>query len=84
MLSQNTSGEAFGHTVLGNDVVDASPAASLAQKFPEAASSRVSFSKVKSEIASGEAQDAMLNLYRGRYGQQLETVTIGTLLRSWM
>ncbi|GEL44783.1 hypothetical protein MEX01_53740 [Methylorubrum extorquens] len=70
--------------MLGNDEVDTSPAASLAQKFPDAASFRVSFSKVKSEIASGEAQDAMLTLYRGHYGQQVETVTIDTLLRSWM
>jgi hypothetical protein len=51
MLAQNTAGEAFGYAVLGNDVVNTSPAASRAQKFPEAASFRISFSKVKSEIA---------------------------------
>lgn len=30
-----------------------------------------------------EAHDAMLTLYHGRYGQQVETVTTDTLLRSW-
>ncbi len=51
MLAQDTTGEAFGHTVLGNDEVDTRPAASRAQKFPEAASFRMSFSRVRSEIA---------------------------------
>ena len=51
MLAQNTTSEAFRHTVLGNDVVDTGPAASRAHKFPEAASFRISFSKVRSEIA---------------------------------
>ena len=50
MLAQDAAGEAFRHTVLSYDVIDASPAASRAQKFPEAASFRISFSKVKSEI----------------------------------
>ena len=48
MLAQDTASEAFGHTVLGNDEVDTGPAASRAQKFPEAASFRISFSKVRS------------------------------------
>ena len=51
MLTQDTASEALRHAVLGNDVVDASPAASRAQKFPEAASFRINFSKVRSEIA---------------------------------
>ena len=51
MLTQDTASEAFGHTVLGNDVSDTSPAASRAQKFPEAASFKMSFSSVRSEIA---------------------------------
>ena len=51
MLTQDTASEAFGHTVLGNDVCDTSPAASRAQKFPEAASFKMSFSSVRSEIA---------------------------------
>lgn len=34
--------------------------------------------------SSDEAHDAMLTLYHGRYGQQVETVTTGTLLRSWL
>jgi nicotinamidase-related amidase len=33
--------------------------------------------------SSDEAHDAMLTLYHGRYGQQVETVTTDTLLRSW-
>jgi hypothetical protein len=51
MLTQDTTSEAFRHTVLSNDVIDTSPAASRAQKFPEAASFRMSFSRVRSEIA---------------------------------
>lgn len=51
MLAQDTASEAFRHAMLGNDVVDASPAASRAQKVPEAASLRISFSRVRSEIA---------------------------------
>ena len=34
--------------------------------------------------SSDEAHDAMLTLYHGRYGQQVETVTTDTLLRSWV
>jgi nicotinamidase-related amidase len=33
--------------------------------------------------SSDEAHDAMLTLYHGRYGQQVETVTTETLLQSW-
>jgi nicotinamidase-related amidase len=33
--------------------------------------------------SSDEAHDAMLILYHGRYGQQVETVTTDTLLQSW-
>jgi nicotinamidase-related amidase len=33
--------------------------------------------------SSDEAHDAMLTLYHGRYGQQVETVTTDTLLQSW-
>ncbi|MGT2478761.1 cysteine hydrolase family protein (plasmid) [Methylobacterium oryzae CBMB20] len=33
--------------------------------------------------SSDEAHDAMLTLYHGRYGQQVETVTTDTLLRNW-
>jgi hypothetical protein len=51
MLAQDTAGEAFRYAMLGNDVVDTRPAASRAQKFPEAASFKMSFSKVRSEIA---------------------------------
>jgi nicotinamidase-related amidase len=34
--------------------------------------------------SSDEAHDAMLTLYHGRYGQQVETVTTDTLLQSWV
>ena len=51
MLTQDTAGEAFRYAMLGHDVVDTSPAASRAQSFLEAASFRISFSKVRSEIA---------------------------------
>ena len=51
MLAQDTAGEAFRHAVLGHDVIDTSPAASRAQKFPEAASFRINFSSVRSEMA---------------------------------
>lgn len=51
MLAQDTAGEALRYTVLDHDVIDTSPAASRAQKFPDAASFRISFSSVKSEIA---------------------------------
>jgi nicotinamidase-related amidase len=33
--------------------------------------------------SSDEAHDAMLTLYHGRYGQQVETLTTDTLLQSW-
>jgi nicotinamidase-related amidase len=33
--------------------------------------------------SSDEAHDALLTLYRARYGQQVETVPTGTLLREW-
>ena len=45
MLTQDTAGEAFRDAMLGNDVIDASPAASRAQTFPEAASFRISFTR---------------------------------------
>ena len=51
MLAQDTAGEAFRHAMLGHDVIDTSPAPSRAQKFPEAASFKMSFSRVRSEIA---------------------------------
>ena len=51
MLAQNTAGKAFRYAMLGNDVVDTRPAARRAQKFPEAASFKMSFSKARSEIA---------------------------------
>ena len=54
MLAENTTGEAFRYAMLGYDVADTRPAASRAQKFccrcpsdPEAASFRISFSKVR-------------------------------------
>ena len=34
--------------------------------------------------SSDEAHDAMLTLYHGRYGQQVETVTTDILLQSWV
>lgn len=33
--------------------------------------------------SSDEAHDALLTLYRSRYGQQVETVTTATVLQSW-
>ena len=51
LSNENAASEPFRYAMLGHDVVDASPAASRAQKFPEAASFRMSFSRVRSEIA---------------------------------
>jgi nicotinamidase-related amidase len=33
--------------------------------------------------SSDKAHDAMLTLYHGRYGQQVEAVATDTLLQSW-
>ena len=53
VVGAGPAGLACAHrlAMLGHDVVDTSPAASRAQKFPEAASFRMSFSRVRSEIA---------------------------------
>ena len=51
MLTENTAGEALRHAMLGNDLIDAGTATRGAQKFPEAASFRISFSSVRSETA---------------------------------
>ena len=58
MLAQDTTGEAFRYAMLGNDPVDTRPPASRAHNFtgaalrgPEAASFRISFSRVRSGIA---------------------------------
>ena len=57
MLTQDTASEAFGHTVLGNDIRDTGPAASRALRFcwrcppgPKALSLEIIFSGVRSEI----------------------------------
>lgn len=57
MLTQDTASEPFRYAMFGNDVGDTKPAASRAQKFcrrcpsgPEAASFRIGFSTLKSEI----------------------------------
>ena len=34
-------------------------------------------------FSSDEAHDALLTVYRGRYGQQVETASTGEVLRAW-
>ncbi len=51
MLPESATGEPFRDLELLPDVLDAATAAGGAQKFPEAASRRISFSSVRSETA---------------------------------
>jgi len=51
MLAENPAGQAFGHAMLGDDALHAGAAAGGAQKFPAAASWRISFSSVRSDTA---------------------------------
>ena len=51
MLAEHTAGEPFRDAELLPDVIDAPTAAGGAQKFPEAASRRISFSSVRSDTA---------------------------------
>lgn len=51
MLAENPARHAFRHAELRDDMVDALPAPGRAQKFPDAASLRISFSSVRSETA---------------------------------
>ena len=51
VLPEHTARHALGHAVLGHHMLDAGTAASGAQKFPAAASRRISFSIVRSETA---------------------------------
>jgi uncharacterized protein (DUF1501 family) len=51
MLAQNQASEPLGDTVFDDNMIHAGAATRGAQKFPEAASFRVSFSSVKSETA---------------------------------
>ncbi len=50
-LAHNATGKAFGDPEFPSDVINACSAAGGAQKFPEAASRRMSFSSVRSETA---------------------------------
>jgi hypothetical protein len=51
MLPQNPTCQALGEAKLRGDMLGTAAAASGAQKFPEAASRRISFSSVRSETA---------------------------------
>ena len=51
MLAQNLAGKALRNGELHHDMVDAAATAGRAQKFPEAASFRISFSSVRSDTA---------------------------------
>jgi hypothetical protein len=51
LLAENLADEALRHGELRHDMVDATAAVSGAQKFPEAASFRTSFSSVRSDTA---------------------------------
>src|SRR5690606_37881275 len=51
VLAENLAGKALRHGELRHDMVDAPPATGGAQKFPEAASFRISFSSVRSDTA---------------------------------
>ncbi|GAB5438436.1 MAG: hypothetical protein FalmKO_35610 [Falsiruegeria mediterranea] len=51
VLSQNTAGAAFRDIQLTTNAINAGSAASGAQKFPFAASAKISLSKVKSDTA---------------------------------
>jgi hypothetical protein len=51
MLPQHAACQPLGHVELRHDVIDAAATAGGAQKFPEAASRRISFSSVRSETA---------------------------------
>ena len=51
VLAQNPAGEAFRHPVLRHHMVYTGAATRGAQKFPEAASFRISFSSVRSDTA---------------------------------
>ena len=51
MLAQNPAGKALRDGELHHDMVDAAATAGRAQKFPEAASFRISFSSVRSDTA---------------------------------
>ena len=51
MLAQNLAGKALRNGELRHDMVDAAATAGRAQKFPEAASFRISFSSVSSDTA---------------------------------
>ena len=51
VLVQNPAGEAFRYPVLRHHMVDTGAATRGAQKFPDAASFRISFSSVRSDTA---------------------------------
>ena len=51
MLPEHAAGKPFRDIELLPDMIDASTAAGGAQKFPEAASRRISFSSVRSDTA---------------------------------
>ena len=51
VLAQNPAGEPLGDAVFGDNMLHAGAATRGAQKFPEAASLRISFSSVRSETA---------------------------------
>src|SRR5690606_31344743 len=51
MLAENLAGKPLRDGELRHDTIDATATASGAQKFPEAASFRISFSSVRSETA---------------------------------
>jgi hypothetical protein len=51
MLTENPAGKALRNGELHHDVVDAATATGRAQRFPEAASFRISFSSVRSDTA---------------------------------
>ena len=51
MLPEHPTGEPLGHAMLGDDMLHTGAATCGAQKFPEAASLRISFSSVRSETA---------------------------------
>ena len=51
MLTENATGKPFRDTELLPDMIDTSTTAGGAQKFPETASRRISFSSVRSDTA---------------------------------
>src|SRR3546814_2485688 len=83
MLPEHAADPSLGHRHHHSDVIDTAPSARGAQKFPRAASCRISLSSARSEIARRSRAFTFSRPFIRRASSAEHTSALKSLLRNW-